>query len=148
MSLLVVDNSNIFNVGAQTIVNTVNCFGVMGKGVALQFKQRYPSMFSYYLLKCRRGDVKPGLPYLYVDPSGQQIVLFPTKNHWRQCSKLEWIDAGLKYLASHIHEWGITSLALPPLGCTNGGLDWGVVRHLIEERLGQIGIPVHVCLGQ
>jgi O-acetyl-ADP-ribose deacetylase (regulator of RNase III) len=143
---VVVINTPLFETGAQTIVNTVNCVAVMGKGVALRFKNAYPEMFRDYVRRCRRKEVKPGVPYLWVDPSGQRIVLFPTKDHWRNDSRIEWIDSGLQYLAAHIRAWGITSLALPPLGCGNGSLDWRVVRPLIEERLGHGGIPVWVCI--
>lgn len=130
-----------------TLVNTVNCVGVMGRGVALFFKLKFRAMFADYVGRCRRGEVKPGVPYLYVDSSGTRIINFPTKDHWRNGSKLEWIDAGLLYIAEHVEEWGITSLALPPPGCGNGGLNWERdVRPLVELRLGHLGIPIFVCM--
>ena len=145
-NIVTVVNGDIMNSTAQTIVNTVNCVGVMGKGVALAFKRQFPDMYQDYVGRCNRGEVKPGIPYLYIDKSGTRIVNFPTKDHWRQKSSYVWIATGLAYLATHVKEWGITSLALPPLGCTNGGLDWLLVKPMIDQKLGGLGIPVTVCL--
>src|SRR5215469_11618145 len=111
---------DLFESQAQTLVNTVNCVGVMGKGVAEQFKRRFPEMFADYKRRAERKAVRLGEPYLYRDPSRKRIVNFPTKEHWRSPSRLSDIERGLDYLAAHISDWGITSLALPPLGCGNG----------------------------
>src|SRR5258708_36941639 len=119
---------DLFESQAQTLVNTVNCVGVMGKGVAEQFKQRFPAMFDDYEARCDRKAVRLGEPYLYRDSSGVQIVNFPTKDHWRSPSRLADIERGLDYLAAHAAEWKIASLALPPLGCGNGGLEWAEAR--------------------
>jgi O-acetyl-ADP-ribose deacetylase (regulator of RNase III)/uncharacterized protein YwgA len=126
---------DMFESGAQTLVNTVNCVGVMGKGVAEVFKKRYPAMFEDYERRCRRGEVRLGEPYLYRDLSGTMIINFPTKDHWRSSSRLADIERGLDHLVRHIGEWGVTSVAMPPLGCGNGGLDWKEVGPLIYRKL-------------
>lgn len=116
----------------------------MGKGVALEFKKRFPYMARDYVDRCSRNEVRLGEPYLYVDVSGTRIINFPTKGHWRSSSRLADIDRGLDYLASHAAEWGITSLALPPLGCGNGGLAWSEVGPLIYAKLQALPIDVEV----
>lgn len=126
---------DLFQSRAQTLVNTVNCVGVMGKGVAAEFKRHYPSMFKDYHERCQRGLVRLGEPYLFTDVAGARIVNFPTKGHWRATSRIADIERGLDYLASHASAWGITSIALPPLGCGNGGLDWAEVGPLIWRKL-------------
>ena len=108
---------NLFESNAQTLVNTVNCVGVMGKGVALEFKKRFPDMFDDYEKRCQRHEVKLGRPYLYKRLVPPWILNFPTKDHWRSVASLEAIVEGLKYLLQHHKEWGITSMAVPPLGC-------------------------------
>jgi len=133
---------DLFASRAQALVNTVNCVGVMGKGVAEQFKKRFPAMFEDYKSRTDGKAVRLGEPYLYGDRSGTQIVNFPTKDHWRSPSRLADIERGLDYLAAHIAEWGITSLALPPLGCGNGGLEWSEVGPLIWRKLQ--GLPVDI----
>jgi O-acetyl-ADP-ribose deacetylase (regulator of RNase III) len=139
-------DATVFNVPAQTLVNTVNCKGAMGAGVALEFKLRYPEMFADYAGRCRRGEVKPGVPYLYKAYGGPWILNFPTKLHWRDPSRIEWVEAGLERFASMDREEGITSAAFPPLGCTNGGLAWDRVRPLMERYLGPLDVKVAVCL--
>lgn len=128
---------------AQTLVNTVNCVGVMGKGIALEFKQRYPAMFNEYVRMCERHQVNPGVPYCY-NGAGRQIINFPTKNHWKAKSRIEDIERGLIILRSHYRDWNIESLAVPPLGCGNGGLNWSDVKPLIEHYLGDLPIDVFV----
>jgi O-acetyl-ADP-ribose deacetylase (regulator of RNase III)/uncharacterized protein YwgA len=135
---------NLFESRAQTLVNTVNCVGVMGKGVALEFKKRFPAMFQDYTDRCIRKQVHLGEPYLYRDPSGRQIVNFPTKDHWRSPSRLSDIERGLDYFVQHFTEWGVTSVAFPPLGCGNGGLEWSEVGPLIYRKLHDLPIDVEV----
>jgi O-acetyl-ADP-ribose deacetylase (regulator of RNase III) len=135
---------DLFESRAQTLVNTVNCVGVMGKGVAEQFKLRFPAMFEDYKTRTDRKAVRLGEPYLYRDQSGRQIVNFPTKDHWRSPSRLADIERGLDYLAAHAAEWGITSIALPPLGCGNGGLEWSEVGPLLYRKLHELPIDVEV----
>jgi len=133
---------DMFEASAQTLVNTVNCVGVMGKGVALEFKKRFPAMYEDYVGRCERGEVKLGRPYLYRNPEPPHVLNFPTKDHWRSVARLKDIVAGLEYLEAHYREWGITSLAVPPLGCGQGALDWHTVGPTLYERLGRLDIPV------
>jgi O-acetyl-ADP-ribose deacetylase (regulator of RNase III)/uncharacterized protein YwgA len=135
---------DLFESRAQTLVNTVNCVGVMGKGIAEQFKKRFPVMFEDYKHRTNRKSVRLGEPYLFVDPSGARIVNFPTKGHWRSPSRLADIERGLDYLAAHISDWKISSLAMPPLGCGNGGLEWSEVGPLIYRKLKALPIDVEV----
>lgn len=135
---------DLFASRAQTLVNTVNCVGVMGKGVALEFKKRFPAMFEDYSDRCERKQVRLGVPYLYRNVSGQQIVNFPTKDHWRSPSRLADIERGLDFFAKHVAEWGVTSVAMPPLGCGNGGLEWSEVGPLVYRKLHQLPIDVEI----
>ncbi|MBV8541071.1 MAG: macro domain-containing protein [Pseudonocardiales bacterium] len=128
---------------AQAIVNTVNCVGIMGKGVALAFKHKYPEMYRDYVARCNDDEVRVGKPYAY-ESEGRIIVNFPTKQHWRSVSRLSDIEAGLRHLRAHLNEWGITSIALPPLGCGNGQLDWSVVGPTLHKHLSTFGIPVEL----
>lgn len=133
---------NLFNSEAQTLVNAVNCVGVMGKGIALAFKQRYPAMFAGYAARCKDNRMRLGEPYLYRSESFPWVLNFPTKNHWRSAAKLEDIVAGLAYLEAHYRAWGITSLAVPALGCGAGQLAWDEVGPMLQEALGRLDIPV------
>lgn len=135
---------DLFATKAQTRVNTVNCVGVMGKGVAQGYKLRYPAMFEDYAERCERKQVHLGEPYLYRDRTGVLIVNFPTKDHWRSSSRLVDVEHGLDYFVQHYAEWGVKSVAFPPLGCGNGGLSWEEVGPLIYGKLRQLGIEVEV----
>ncbi len=135
---------DLFESQASTLVNTVNCVGIMGKGIAEQFKLRFPHMFEDYKARCNSRAVKLGEPYLYEDLSGTRIVNFPTKDHWKSSSRLKDIEAGLDYLACHVEAWKITSIALPPLGCGNGGLDWSEVGPLIYQKLHTLPLEVEI----
>ena len=116
------------------IVNTVNCVGVMGKGIALQFKHKWPENFKAYARACKDGIVRPGHMFIF-DAGGlvkpHYIINFPTKRDWREKSKIEYIDAGLRDLVHQVERLKIMSLAIPPLGCGNGGLNWNSVRDRI-----------------
>lgn len=135
---------NIFDSSAQTIVNTVNCVGVMGKGIALEFKKRFPEMYMDYVQRCKRNEVKLGYPYLYKNSNTPWILNFPTKDHWRSISRLEDIIKGLEYLIKYYKEWGITSLAVPPLGCGQGQLEWRIVGPTLYRYLSHLDIPVEL----
>ena len=135
---------NLFESQAQTLVNTVNCVGVMGKGVAEQFKQRFPGMFDDYKRLSHENAVRLGEPYLYQEPSGVRIINFPTKGHWRSPSRLSDIERGLDYLVKHAPDWNISSLAMPPLGCGNGGLEWSEIGPLIYRKLHNLPFDVEV----
>lgn len=140
-------SGNILESRAQTLVNTVNCVGVMGKGIALAFKRRYPEMFDDYVARCQHKEVRLGRPYLYKSDD-HWIVNFPTKKHWRAVSRVQDIVDGLEYLQKHYKEWGITSLAAPPLGCGNGQLEWKVVGPTLARHLAQFDIPVELYVPQ
>jgi len=142
--VITVKIGDLFSSNARTLVNTVNCVGVMGKGIALEFKKHFPEMFKDYVRRCENGEVKLGNPYLYKRTCPPWILNFPTKDHWRSVAKLSDIIAGLDHLAGHYREWGITSLAVPPLGCGNGQLEWRVVGPTLYRRLKQLDIPVEL----
>jgi O-acetyl-ADP-ribose deacetylase (regulator of RNase III)/uncharacterized protein YwgA len=135
---------DIFNSSAQTLVNTVNCVGVMGKGLALKFKNRFPAMFEEYEGICKRNELKLGKPYLFKSLFPPHILLFPTKDHWRSVSSLQAIERGLQYIKEHYKNWGITSLAVPPLGCGLGELDWSIVGPTLFRHLKDLEIPVEL----
>ncbi len=127
---------NILEADVQALVNTVNTVGVMGKGIALQFKKAFPEMFEAYEQACKRGEVETGKMLVY-DRGGlfnpRFIINFPTKKHWKGQSRLADIKAGLKDLIAQVEKRGIRSIAVPPLGCGHGGLNWGDVQPLIVE---------------
>lgn len=133
---------DLFSSDVQTLVNTINCVGVMGKGVAQAFKTRFPGMFDDYEKRCQNKEVKLGEPYVYEVDSFTKILMFPTKNHWRAASRIVDIETGLSYFREHFKEWGVTSIAFPPLGCGNGGLDWEDVGPLMYRKL--IDLPINV----
>jgi O-acetyl-ADP-ribose deacetylase (regulator of RNase III) len=136
-----IKSGDLLRQDADAIVNTVNCVGVMGKGIALQFKQKWPENFRAYERACRLGQVKIGRMFLF-DSGGlvrpHFIINFPTKTHWREKSRIEYIEAGLKDLVAQVKRLGIKSIALPPLGCGNGGLSWERVRNLISEAFSSL----------
>lgn len=125
-------------------VNTVNCQGVMGAGVALAFKNRYPEMFEDYRDACRRGLVRPGYLHIWKGPGGGWVINFPTKRDWRDPSRYEDIESGLQALRTYLQEQGAISVAVPALGCGNGGLDWKKVAPMIESNLGDLGARIFV----
>jgi uncharacterized protein YwgA/O-acetyl-ADP-ribose deacetylase (regulator of RNase III) len=135
---------DLFGSSAQTLVNTVNCVGVMGKGIALEFKTRFPDMYRDYEDLCRRGEMRLGRPHLYRHLTQPWVLLFPTKDHWRSVARLDDIVRGLECLKSHYREWGITSLAVPPLGCGQGKLDWHIVGPTLYRHLQGLDIPVEL----
>ncbi|HEX8876701.1 MAG TPA: macro domain-containing protein [Phycisphaerales bacterium] len=132
---------DILKADVEALVNTVNCVGVMGRGIALQFKNKFPANFKAYKAACDKGGVQPGRMLVYdLGPlnSPRWIINFPTKRHWKGKSQIEDIQAGLLALKKEIEDRGIASIALPPLGCGLGGLDWTDVRPLIERALGNM----------
>ncbi len=135
---------NLFDSKAQTWVNTVNSVGVMGKGIALEFKKRFPAMFDDYAARCRRREVSLGRPYLYKSLLPPWVLNFPTKEHWRSVARLESVIQGLDYLLQNYKEWGIGSLAVPPLGCGEGQLEWRIVGPTLYRCLNQMDIPVEL----
>ena len=135
---------NMFESKMTTLVNTVNCVGVMGKGIAQIVKKRYPQMFEDYVSRCRSKQVRLGEPYHYSDLSGISIVNFPTKGHWRSATRVSDVRTGLKFFVDHVREWEIKSVAFPPLGCGNGGLEWKQVGPLMYSNLKDLEIPVEI----
>lgn len=135
---------DIFESKMQTLVNTVNCVGVMGKGIAQEFKKKYPEMYKDYVIRCERHQVKLGEPYIYGDLFNNSIINFPTKDHWRSPSKIEDIIKGLKYFLDHYKTWDIESVAFPPLGCGSGGLSWYDVGPIMFQFLAPLDIPIEI----
>ena len=134
---------DIFESSAQVLVNAVNTVGVMGAGIALSFKNRYPAMFNEYRSLCNKKLLVPGRLYLWRG-ADKQVLLFPTKEHWRNPSKLEYIELGLKEFRRTWKQLGITSIALPKLGCGYGGLDWEKVKLLMEKYLSDLPIDIYI----
>ena len=138
---MIYKTGDIFTEEVEAIVNTVNCVGVMGRGIALQFKKRYPENFKAYETACKQKKVVPGKMFVYETGSliaPKYIINFPTKRHWRGASRMEDIEAGLEDLAEVITKLNIKSIAIPPLGAGLGGLDWNDVRARIENMLSNL----------
>jgi len=134
-------SSDILKEDAEALINTVNCVGIMGRGIALQFKNAFPENFKAYASACKNNEVHPGRMFVY--ETGQLtnprfIINFPTKRHWRGKSRMEDVEAGLKALAETIRRYNIQSIAIPPLGSGLGGLDWTEVRPRIEAAMGML----------
>ena len=135
---------DLFQSPAQVLVNTVNTVGVMGKGVAYEFKRLYPEMFDQYRNLCERGEFTVGMLWLYKSPN-KWVLNFPTKQHWRQPSKVEYIVSGLEKFVATYDELGIHSIAFPPLGCGNGQLDFETqVRPVMERYLRNLPIEIFI----
>jgi len=132
----------------QTVVNTINCMGIMGKGLALEFKIRYREMFDDYTKRYKDGILKVGEPYIF-KTNGKWILNFPTKNHWRYPSRLDFIESGLKFFSENYKKNNIKSIAFPRLGCTAGGLKWEQVKPIMEKYMGDLkDIDIYVYLDQ
>lgn len=141
-------DGNILNADTEAVVNTVNTVGVMGKGLALNFKQAYPEMFKAYTLACDSGEVEIGRMHLFdrgafLNP--RYIINFPTKQHWKSRSSIDNIARGLDDLVRQVKSLGIRSIAIPPLGCGLGGLSWNDVRPLIADAFSNLP-TIHVRL--
>ncbi|MGL5832426.1 MAG: type II toxin-antitoxin system antitoxin DNA ADP-ribosyl glycohydrolase DarG [Waterburya sp.] len=131
---------NLLEENIEALVNTVNCVGVMGKGIALQFKQAFPENFKQYKKACDAKEVKPG--EMFTTSTGKlfpkYIINFPTKNHWKGKSKIKDIESGLKALVEEVKQLDVKAIAIPPLGCGNGGLDWGKVKPMIVSAFAEL----------
>lgn len=134
-------NGDFFEFDADVRINTVNCVGVMGAGVALAFKKKYPDMYKFYVKQCKAGEITPGNPSVWKSDDmfakGIEIINFPTKDHWRRPSEYEYIDSGLRWLSDYLKERDSLTITLPALGCGHGGLDWERVKNTIQEYLGE-----------
>jgi O-acetyl-ADP-ribose deacetylase (regulator of RNase III) len=139
---------NMLTANVEALVNPVNTEGVMGKGIALHFKERFPENYAAYRAACKNGSVQVGAMFVtevFELDGPKWIINFPTKTSWRKPSELSYIRDGLQALVGVIHELGIRSIAVPPLGCGNGGLDWNIVKPMIEAALGEVnGLDVTV----
>lgn len=139
-------SGDFFEFDADIMINTVNCVGVMGAGVAFAFKKRFPEMFDDYVEKCRSGIIRPGSPSVWVQKDmiskEVEIINFPTKEHWKNPSEYHYVDEGLRWLYDYLENKPGSVVTLPALGCGHGGLDWGRVRSLISDRLQ--GSPAHI----
>lgn len=139
---------NLLESDATALVNTVNTVGVMGKGIALQFKETFSLNNKEYLKVCKEGSLKPGVLLSVWDSSlqtGKKLIInFPTKTHWRQKSKYEYIESGLNSLKALIVNKKIDSIAIPPLGCGNGGLEWPIVKDMICKKLSNIETDIYL----
>ena len=144
---ITIKHGNLLDSEMQTHVNAVNCVGVMGKGIALDFKKRYYNMFLDYRTKCALKQVRLGEPYIYQSKE-QKIVNFPTKGHWCQSSKYVDVEDGLMYLAKHVEEWDITSIAMPLLGCGFGGLNYETILSLIIKHMNPLNIPIELYVSK
>jgi O-acetyl-ADP-ribose deacetylase (regulator of RNase III) len=147
--MMEIAKGNLLEAPVAALVNTVNTHGIMGKGIALQFKQAFPEMFQEYEKACKAGQIRLGKVHVY-DRGGltgnpRWIINFPTKGHWRERSRLSDIEAGLKDLVETVRRLGIRSIAVPPLGCGNGGLEWADVRPRIEAAFAELpDVRVHL----
>ncbi|MDZ5003293.1 Appr-1-p processing protein [Clostridium perfringens] len=131
--MLIYTTGDLLKSNAKALVNTVNCEGYMGKGIAYQFKMKYPRNNEDYVKACKNGSLTVGKMH-YFNEDGKIIINFPTKNKWRAKSKIEYIESGLNALVKLIFQLNITSIAIPPLGSGNGGLIWADVKALIEKK--------------
>lgn len=134
---------DIFNSPAQVLVNTVNTVGVMGKGIALEFKNRYPEMFKVYQKECDENNFDIGNLLLW-KKEDKWVLLFPTKKHWRSKSEIYYIEKGLDKFVQTYEVLGIESIAFPRLGCGNGGLEWNVVQPIMEKHLKNLPIRIYI----
>ena len=146
--MIIFTKGDIMTSAADALVNTVNTVGVMGKGIALQFKEEFPANYSIYKTACSTGELTPGKLLITRErnKAGEEkiIVNFPTKLHWRNPSRYEYIKDGLAELAKAIQKHKIKSIAIPPLGCGNGGLNWEIVKKMIQETLEDSNATIHV----
>ena len=145
INMIRLTDSNVFNTDSDVIVNTINCVGFMGKGLAYEFSLRYPDLLLDYKNKCNNKEIVVGKMYYYKSKD-KLIVNFPTKNDYKNPSKLEWIEEGLKDFVNTYKQYNIKSIAFPLLGCNNGGLNSNKVISLIHNYLDNIDLDVYICL--
>ena len=136
--ITIVSNGDIFKSKCEALVNPVNIKGIMGKGLALAFKNKYPAHFENYKRACQNGEMTTDKVLAYQEINGPMIICLATKDDWKNSSKIEYVSAGLDDLVNQIKTLGIRSVAIPKLGCGLGGLDWNKVRPLIVEKMSSI----------
>lgn len=142
--MIKITDSTVFNTNAECIVNTINCVGFMGKGIALEFALRYPKLEERYVEECHKKLIHTGRVYFY-NIDGQKIINFPTKFHFKYPSQMEWIEQGLQFFVDNYRRWGIKSIAFPILGAANGGLDPKEVEKAMIKYLSTLDIDVYIC---
>lgn len=142
--MIIYTDETVFNCNADCIVNTINCVGVMGKGLALEFSLRYPELNNIYVNQCKNKLIKTGQVYFY-EIEENKIINFPTKYHFKYPSKIEWIESGLKDFVRKYKTYNIRSIAFPYLGCSNGELDKNDVKKVMEKYLNLEDITVYIC---
>ncbi|EOX7621242.1 macro domain-containing protein [Proteus mirabilis] len=135
--MIIYENGNLLQSQAMALVNAVNCQGIMGKGIAYQFKEAFPKNYTIYRDTCKKGELQIG-SILIVKENRKLIVNFPTKDNWKKKSQYDFIEKGLQTLKEEIISRGITSIAIPPLGCGNGGLEWKIVESMIINTLSDL----------
>ena len=143
ISMLTYLKGDLLSSPAQVLVNTVNTVGVMGKGIALQFKKKYHEMFTAYQKVCEKQQLDTGKLYLWKSPE-KWVLMFPTKKHWRNPSRMEYIESGLQKFVDNYERLGIESIAFPKLGCGNGGLEWSAVKLIMEKYLRPLPISIYI----
>lgn len=136
----------VFNANTQALVNTVNCVGVMGAGIALEFMLRYPEMYKDYKEKCEAKSIQTGKLDYFQNSDGSIIINFPTKKHFKYPSKMIWIEQGLEYFVQTYKAHGITSVAFPKLGSNKGRLNWENVKEVMVNYLSPLDIDIYICL--
>lgn len=139
-------NGTVFNSGAGGIVNAINTVGVMGAGIALEFKLRYPDMYLDYEKKCKQNNIEVGKVDYYTDNPEILIINFPTKRHFKYPSKMSWIEDGLKHFVKTYKDYNVKSIAFPKLGSSHGGLEWEEVKTIMERYLSNLDIKIIICL--
>jgi len=138
-------SGNIFTTKCQTLVNTVNCVGIMGAGIALEFRFRYPEMFEKYVVLCKENNMEIGKLWIYNIPnSGRKVLNFPTKKHWKYPSKIEYLEKGLQKFVDTYEVRNITSIAFPLLGAQNGGINPDVSKEVMEKYLSKCDIQIEI----
>jgi O-acetyl-ADP-ribose deacetylase (regulator of RNase III) len=146
--MIILTRGDLLRAPVEAVVNTVNCAGHMGKGLALQFKRAFPANFEAYKAACDAGAMVPGRMLVHdhgPDAQPRYIINFPTKRHWREKSRMQDVEAGLVDLMKQVRARGIRSIAVPALGCGLGGLDWGQVRPCIEAAFAALpDVEVHL----
>jgi len=147
MAEVTITKGNILDAKAEALVNAVNCVGVMKKGLALQFANKYPSMLKEYARVCEKGDLSMGKVHVWVTPEDDShlyVINFPTKLHWKDPSRLPYIEQGLQELRRQLHALKVKSVAIPALGCGHGGLDWNIVKNKIIDALADLETHVYL----
>lgn len=139
--MIYLTHGNLLEANVDALVNAVNCVGVMGKGIALQFKKTYPENFIAYKNACDKNEVQPGKMFIF-KTNNKFIINFPTKRHWKDNSNYNDIALGLKSLVNTINNLKIQSIAIPPLGCGLGGLDWNKVKNMIEHTFENSNVKI------